>query len=102
ALDDFGAALFEFSVKRIEIGDPDVSVSGNLAPRYVGRGWSAGIRLSKMNFGCIAGDHRENGRIKKVAEDFEAEYVAVILRGGDHVRHDELWTNGSEFECWLC
>src|SRR5262245_61526882 len=46
-----------------------------------------------MNLDRVTADHGVNGRIKKIAVNFEVENVAVILRGNADVRHGKLRRN---------
>src|SRR5215467_12173181 len=51
-----------------------------------------------MNFRGVAGHHRKNRWIQKVAKNLEPEYVAVIFSRCNHIGDAELWANS----CELC
>jgi hypothetical protein len=40
-----------------------------------------------MNFDRIAPHDRIDRRVEKVPENLEAQFVAILLRGHNHVRH---------------
>src|SRR2546425_5682812 len=89
---DLHAPRLEFSIKRISIVDPDVGV-----PRpalrindVIGAHRSSGFQLSQHDDDAVALDHTE--RRGGVPETFimEAELVAVVVCGADHVIDDEV------------
>src|SRR2546426_726693 len=89
---DLHALRLEFSIERISIVDPNVGV-----PRpalrindMIGTHRSSGFELSQHDDDAVALDHTKRRGVVPETFIMEAELVAVVVCGADHVIDDEV------------
>jgi hypothetical protein len=73
-------------MQRVDVVDPEIGVDAFGLETAIGPAAAGFHQRQHDGLVRVAADHRENRRvIEKIAEDREAERVAVVLRGLDHI-----------------
>src|SRR5579863_7143317 len=89
-LHNFCAFAFQLCIQRIHIVHPDIRVERFIAPRPVGRHRLSAIDPAELDHDIVAPDHRKHRRIPEVAQYFESEDVAIVLRSLDNIANHKV------------